>query len=229
MNNNNVKIIITDTKKLPNGLIIHKFAVQEGNVAVGDELQASIDIERRHAIARQPFSYPFIALGFASNSRRTAASGRLLVTDERLRFDFNHFEALTLEQLREIENKVNKQILANLPIVTQEMPLEEAKATGAMAFFGDKYGDIVRLVSMGDVSRELCGGTHCQYTGEIGQIKILSESGIGSGTRRIEALTGFAALEYYQQEEDKLHLLAEMLKSNPQNMEKRLETLLAGK
>lgn len=227
MNNNNVKIIITDTKKLPNGLIIHKFAVQEGNVAVGDELQASIDIERRHAIARNHSATHLLHWALRQTLGEQLHQAGSLVTDERLRFDFNHFEALTLEQLREIENKVNKQILANLPIVTQEMPLEEAKATGAMAFFGDKYGDIVRLVSMGDVSRELCGGTHCQYTGEIGQIKILSESGIGSGTRRIEALTGFAALEYYQQEEDKLHLLAEMLKSNPQNMEKRLETLLA--
>lgn len=227
MSNNNAKLAIIDTKKLPNGVIIHKFYVQEGRLAVGDSLQTVIDGERRRAIARNHSATHLLHRALRQTLGEQLHQAGSLVTDERLRFDFNHFEALTSAQLRQIENEVNRQILANLPITTQEMPLEEAKATGAMAFFGDKYGDIVRLVTMGDFSRELCGGTHCRYTGEIGQIKILGESGIGSGTRRIEALTGFAALDYYQQEEDRLHLLAEMLKSNPQNMEKRLETLLA--
>ena len=133
---------------------------------------------------------------------------------------------MTAQQIQGIEREVNKQILLNLPVVTREMPVEEAKATGAMAFFGDKYGDVVRLVSMGDFSLELCGGTHCQRTGDIGQIKILSESGIGSGLRRIEAVTGTGALQYHQQQEEKLAVLATLLKARPDNIEKRLEQVL---
>ena len=105
------------------------------------------------------------------------------------RFDFNHFEPLTAQQIEELEDIINQAILANMPINCEQMAIEKAKETGAMAFFGDKYGDVVRIVSMGNFSKEFCGGTHCKATGDIGCIKILGESGIGSGLRRIECLT----------------------------------------
>jgi len=220
------KIEIQDTQKLHNGLFVHKFIVVEGEIHQGDKVEAAVGEDRRRSIARNHSATHLLhkALRLALGEHVHQAGS--YVTDERLRFDFNSFEPLTAEQIRFIEDTVNKQILLNLPVVTKEMPVEEAKATGAMAFFGDKYGDIVRLVSMGDFSMELCGGTHCQHTGEIGQIKLLSESGIGAGLRRVEALTGEAALKYYQEQEEKLNLLAAMLKARPDNIEKRLEQLL---
>ena len=220
------KIEIQDTQKLHNGLFVHKFTILEGSIQLGDTVLAEIDSCRRKNIARNHSATHLLHKALRMTLGEHVHQAGSYVTDERLRFDFNSFEPLTPEQMRFIEEEVNKQIMENLPIITQEMPVEEAKATGAMAFFGDKYGDIVRLVSMGEFSRELCGGTHCQFTGDIGQIKLLSESGIGAGLRRIEALTGPAALKYRQEQEDKLNTLAAMLKARPDNVEKRLEQLL---
>ena len=220
------KVEILDTQKLHNGLFIHRFFVAEGQIHVGDQLEAMIDLRRRKNIARNHSATHLLHKALRMTLGEHVHQAGSYVTDERLRFDFNSFEPLSVQQIQSIENEVNKQILLNLPIVTQEMPVEEAKATGAMAFFGDKYGDVVRLVSMGDFSLELCGGTHCQRTGDIGQIKILSESGIGAGLRRVEALTGPGALKYHQQQEEKLAVLAAMLKARPDTVEKRLEQLL---
>jgi len=220
------KVEITDTRKLHNGQMAHKFTVREGRIAVNSPVSALVDANRRLRIARNHSATHLLHRALRLELGEHVHQSGSLVTDERLRFDFNHFEPLTAEQLRRIEDEVNKQILANRPVASKEMPLEEAKATGAMAFFGDKYGEIVRLVSMGDVSRELCGGTHCQRTGDIGLIKILSESGIGSGLRRIEALTGDNALRYYQAQEQRLNELANLLKANASNIEKRLEQVL---
>ena len=220
------KVEILDTKKLHNGLFVHKFFVVEGQVHVGDQLEAMIDLRRRKDIARNHSATHLLHKALRMTLGEHVHQAGSYVTDERLRFDFNSFEPLTAQQIQGIEREVNKQILLNLPVVTREMPVEEAKATGAMAFFGDKYGDVVRLVSMGDFSLELCGGTHCQRTGDIGQIKILSESGIGSGLRRIEAVTGTGALQYHQQQEEKLAALATLLKARPDNIEKRLEQVL---
>lgn len=227
ISHNGAKAKIIDTQKLNNGLLVHKFVMLEGCLNLGDTVNASIQDERRKAIARNHSATHLLHRALRMTLGEQVHQAGSLVTDERLRFDFNYFEPLTCEQLKEIEIDVNKQILANWPICSQEMPLEEAKATGAMAFFGDKYGDIVRMVSMGEVSRELCGGTHCSYTGEIGLIKILGESGIGSGMRRIEALTGEGALKYYYEQEDRLQNMAAMLKCNPQNAPKRLEALIS--
>jgi alanyl-tRNA synthetase len=220
------KIEVQDTQKLPNGVFVHKILIADGNIKVGDSMEAMIDSERRRAIARNHSATHLLhrALRLVLGEQLHQAGS--YVSHQRLRFDFNYFEPLTAEQLREIEAEVNRQILANLPIDSQEMPIDEAKARGAIAFFGDKYGDIVRMVSMGEVSSELCGGTHCSRTGDLGLIKILSESGIGSGMRRIEAVTGTGALDYYLQQEEKLYKIADMLKSNLNNMEKRLESII---
>lgn len=218
---------ILDTQKLHNGLFVHKFALREGALVLGDQVEAVIADERRAAIARNHSATHLLHRALRMTLGNHVHQAGSLVTDERLRFDFNHMQPLRAEELRQIEDEVNRQILADLPIIVEEMPLEQAKATGAMAFFGDKYGDIVRLVSMGEFSRELCGGTHCRRTGEIGSIKILGESGIGSGMRRIEALTGMAALQYHRGQEEKLAQLAALLKTTPANIEKRLDLVLS--
>ena len=147
------------------------------------------------------------------------------VSDERLRFDFTHFSAMKPEELAEVEKRVNDRIAAAVPVVTQVMSLDEAKKSGAMALFGEKYGDEVRVVSMGEYSTELCGGTHVANTGEIGAFKILSESGIASGVRRIEALSGRAVFAYYQQIENAAKEAAELLKTTPAKLAERIASL----
>ncbi len=219
-------IRVTDTKRLANGVFVHQVFIERGSIQVGDKITAHVDLNRRQAIARNHSATHLLHRALRMVLGEQLHQAGSYVSDERLRFDFNHFEPLGKEQLQTIEDDVNTQILANWPISAEEMPIDQAKAAGAMAFFGDKYGDIVRMVSMGEVSRELCGGTHCLHTGDIALIKILGESGIGSGMRRIEALTGSAALKYYQEQEAKLLRIADMLKSNADNMEKRLESLI---
>ena len=138
-----------------------------------------------------------------------------LVTPDRLRFDFAHFQAMTQEELAQVEAMVNEEIQAALPVVTEVMSIEDAKKTGAMALFGEKYGDSVRVVSMGDFSKELCGGTHVSNTGVITTFKIVSEAGIAAGVRRIEALTGDGVFGYYKEMEQKLAQIAALLKTTP--------------
>ena len=226
LTNETASLQITDTQKLHNGLMVHKFTVTQGELHVDDSVNAAIDAHRRQCTARNHSATHLLHRALRMTLGEHVHQAGSYVSDERLRFDFNNFEPLTKEQLDGIEQEVNSQIMNNLPITTQQLPLEEAKATGAMAFFGDKYGDIVRLVSMGDFSKELCGGTHCRHTGDIGLIKILGESGIGSGLRRIEACTGESALRYYHEKEAELNALAALLKANSGNIQKRLEQLL---
>ena len=218
---------ISDTQKMHNQLLAHKFRLTAGELQVGDKVDAVIDAERRRAIERNHSATHLLHRALRMVLGDNVHQAGSLVTNERLRFDFNYFEPLTAEQITEIEDIVNRSILENHPIDWKNMPIDEAKATGAMAFFGDKYGDIVRLVSMGEVSRELCGGCHCTHTGDIGSLKVLGESGIGSGLRRIECLTGFGALRHYREQEQRIEAAAAALKSTPANMEKRLEQLLA--
>jgi alanyl-tRNA synthetase len=149
------------------------------------------------------------------------------VDGERLRFDFSHFAAMTAEEIGKVEAIVNEQIEANLPVVTRVMTIEEAKQTGAMALFGEKYGEKVRVVSMGDYSTELCGGTHVAGTGVITAFKILSESGVAAGVRRIEALTGNGVFAYYRGLEQTLYSAAKVMKTTPASLVERCEHLQA--
>ena len=149
-----------------------------------------------------------------------------LVTPDRLRFDFTHFSAMTPEEIRQVETLVNEKIKESLPVKTEIMTLEDAKKSGAMALFGEKYGDTVRVVKMGDFSTELCGGTHINNTGVIGSFKILSETGIAAGVRRIEALTGDGLMHYYQETEKELHEAAKAAKTMPSALTSKIESLL---
>ena len=221
------KAEILDTQKMHNQLMVHQFRLESGELQVGDSVEAVIDASRRRAIERNHSATHLLHRALRIVLGDNVHQAGSLVTNDRLRFDFNYFEPLTKEQLYQVEDIVNQSILENHPIDWKNMPIDEAKATGAMAFFGDKYGDIVRLVSMGNVSRELCGGCHCTHTGDIGSLKVLGESGIGSGLRRIECLTGFGALAHYREQEQRIEAAAAALKSTPANMEKRLEQLLA--
>jgi alanyl-tRNA synthetase len=148
-----------------------------------------------------------------------------LVTSDRLRFDFTHFSALTRDEISRVEAIVNDEIAKSLPVHTDIMTVEEAKKTGAMALFGEKYGDSVRVVTMGDFSKELCGGTHVSNTGSIMVLKIVSETGVAAGVRRIEALTAAGVFSYYSEIEDELNHAAKTAKTEPVNLAKRIETL----
>ena len=145
---------------------------------------------------------------------------------DKLRFDFTHFSAMTPEEIRQVETLVNEKIKESLPVKTEIMTLEDAKKSGAMALFGEKYGDTVRVVKMGDFSTELCGGTHINNTGVIGSFKILSETGIAAGVRRIEALTGDGLMHYYQETEKELHEAAKAAKTMPSALTSKIESLL---
>jgi alanyl-tRNA synthetase len=149
------------------------------------------------------------------------------VDPARLRFDFVHFKPMTPEEIREVEDIVNKEIRSALEVSTQVMSIDDARKTGAMALFGEKYGENVRVVSMGDFSKELCGGTHVKNTGDIRAFKIVSESGIAAGVRRIEAISADAVFDYYRQEEDTLHEAAKVLKSNPSEIPAKIAHLLS--
>ena len=149
------------------------------------------------------------------------------VNENRLRFDFTHFSALTKEEIKEVERIVNEQIMNALPVKAENMPIEEAKKTGAAALFGEKYGDIVRVVSMGEFSKEFCGGTHVDNTGVITAFKIISETGVSAGVRRIEALTSKGLLKYYDEMEEKLEQAAKLVKASPDHLAEKISHLLA--
>jgi alanyl-tRNA synthetase len=150
-----------------------------------------------------------------------------LVTPERLRFDFTHFQGLTEDELEKIEKIVNQKVLQSLTVLAEEMGIKEAKKKGATALFGEKYGEVVRVVTMGDYSIELCGGTHLYNTSQVGLFKIISEGGVAAGIRRIEAVTGHKAYEYINQQELKMKEIAQILKSNPNEIVTKVENLVS--
>src|SRR5699024_8032267 len=193
------------------GLIRHRVSVETGELTVGDTVEASIDIERRDAIRRNHTATHLLhhALGEVLGDH-VQQQGSLVAAD-RLRFDFSHFESVTAEQIRLLEDHVNSQILANEPVRHFETTKAEAEAMGAVAFFGEKYGDVVRVLEAGSHSIELCGGTHVRRTGDIGPIKIVSESSIGSNLRRIEAISGFDPIQRIRDDEAALDAAAERL------------------
>ena len=203
----------------------HVGVVVSGVIRTGDEVTLTADKESRAAVRKNHSATHLLQKALKNVLGSHVEQKGSLVTPERLRFDFAHFSAMTPEEIRLVEKTVNEQIEAGLEVRTQIMSLEEAKKTGAMALFGEKYGEEVRVVSMGDFSIELCGGTHVQNTSEIKYFKILSEAGISAGVRRIEALTGNNVLRYYEKIEEDMKQAAALLKTNEAGVNGRISAL----
>lgn len=220
-------IKVMDCKKTPDGKYLHLGVVEKGFVENGSTVTAGIDIERRMSIAKNHTSTHLLQKALRSVLGEHVTQAGSLVEPDRLRFDFTHFSPMTSEELKRVENEVNDKIMENISVSAEEMKLDEARKLGAMALFGEKYGEIVRLIKIGNYSMELCGGTHLSSTGQAGLIKILGESGVASGVRRIEALTGSAAVRYFNERENLLYEIAAVLKTNPQDSVRRIEALMA--
>lgn len=205
---------VKETKKVGGGKIAHIGTVTGGAVSVGDTAILAYDKETRMAAARNHSTTHLLHKALRETLGVHVAQAGSSVNATRLRFDFSHFSALTPEELATVEEKVNDAILAALPITTQEMPIDEAKKLGAMALFGEKYGDVVRVVKMGDYSTELCGGTHLTNTSQAGLFTLISETGVAAGVRRIEGVTGYGTLRLLQSAQAHLNDVAKVLKTN---------------
>ena len=207
---------------------LHHVRVLDGAIAVGDNVLAVVDPGVRQATALNHSATHLLHAALRKVLGEHVSQKGSLVDSERLRFDFSHFEAISAEQLKQIETLVNDQVRANSNVATELCDMEQAKAKGAMALFGEKYGDSVRVLTMGDgFSVELCGGTHVQRTGDIGLIRITSESGVAAGVRRIEAVTGAKALALFDKVENLVDASARVLKANRDNLTEKLEQLVA--
>ena len=217
--------VVVDTIKLHGTMVGHVGYVSEGMIQVGDKVTLKVDSANRNATAKNHSATHLLQKALKLVLGNHVEQAGSYVDAERLRFDFTHFQAMTPEEIEKVEALVNEQIEKGLDVITEEMSLEDAKKTGAMALFGEKYGDKVRVVSMGDYSIELCGGTHVSNTSTISYFKIISESGISAGVRRIEALTGTGLMKHYADVEKKLHEAAKVAKTEPNNLVKRIETL----
>ncbi|RJR50168.1 MAG: alanine--tRNA ligase [Desulfobacteraceae bacterium] len=221
------RMIVKETLRLGHDLIIHLGRIEEGRFGTGDRVEARVDEERRRAIALNHTATHLLHAALREILGGHVKQAGSYVGPERFRFDFSHFTQVGAETLREVENLVNAYVRENHSLTVQELARDEAMKTGAMAIFEERYGEKVRVVSVGEgVSKELCGGTHTEKTGDVGIFKILSESAVGANVRRIEALTGGAALEYVQRLEDEVGRAAALLKSTPDQLKERVERLL---
>ena len=218
---------VEDTIKLLGGKIGHVGHVASGMLKVGDKVSLEVNEEKRALSARNHSATHLLQQALRQVLGTHVEQAGSSVNEYRLRFDFTHFSAMTKEELKKVENIVNQQIMNCLPVKAENMPIEEAKKTGAAALFGEKYGDIVRVVSMGDFSKEFCGGTHVDNTGVITAFKIISETGVAAGVRRIEALTSKGLLRYYDELEEKLERSAKLLKTTPDKVEERLSHMIS--
>lgn len=221
------KADVTDAKALPNGLTYLVAVITEGVIRKGDELKTAVDKERNLAIARNHTATHLLQAALRKVLGNHVNQAGSLVTPDRLRFDFTNFAPVSAAELEAVEDMVNAEILKNIPVVIEEMPIDDAKKKGAMALFGEKYGDIVRVVSVKDFSCELCGGSHVPFTSVIGSFRILSESGTGTGVRRIEAVTGAAAVKKAKADAAELESIAELIKAKPSDIPERLSHILA--
>lgn len=204
------------------GIIAHCCEMTEGVIRVGDEVKCSVDAVKRNCTARNHTATHLLQKALREIIGAHVQQAGSSVNENMLRFDFSHFEAVTKEQLEKIQDRVNEKINEFLPVTCEEMSMENAKKSGAMALFGEKYKSTVRVVSAGQWSRELCGGIHVKNTGEIGAFKIISESGIASGVRRIEAVTGTGVLSESLKSDRILEAAAEVLKANKSNLIERI-------
>ncbi|MCI9465338.1 MAG: alanine--tRNA ligase [Lachnospiraceae bacterium] len=218
---------VEDTVKMLGGKVGHIGRMVSGMFKTGDTVTLEVDAERRNATCKNHSATHLLQKALRMVLGTHVEQAGSYNDDERLRFDFSHFSAMTAEELAKVEQIVNEKIAENIPVVTEVLTVEEAKKTGAMALFGEKYGETVRVVEMGDFSKEFCGGTHVGNTGVISSFKIISESGVAAGVRRIEALTGSGVTRYYAELEDKLNEAAKILKATPANLLDRCGHLMA--
>ncbi|MCI8955741.1 MAG: alanine--tRNA ligase [Eubacterium sp.] len=216
---------VVDTIKLHGSMIGHVGYVTKGMLQAGDKAVLKVDATLRNSTAKNHSATHLLQKALKVVLGEHVEQAGSYVDADRLRFDFTHFQAMTKEEIQKAEAMVNEQIAKGLDVITKEMSLEEAKKTGAMALFGEKYGDTVRVVSMGDYSVELCGGTHVSNTSTISYFKIISEAGISAGVRRIEALTGTGLMKYYAEMEETLHEAAKIAKSEPNGLAKKIQSL----
>lgn len=218
---------VEDTVKAAGGKIGHVGCVVSGMIKTGDTAVLKVDEEKRALSARNHSATHLLqaALRIVLGSHVEQAGSS--VNENRLRFDFTHFSALTEEEIKKVETIVNENIAKCLPVKAENMPIEEARKTGAAALFGEKYGDIVRVVSMGDVSKEFCGGTHVENTGVITAFKILSETGVSAGVRRIEALTSKGLLQYYDELEQEMKDVSRLVKASAGRLTEKITHLLS--
>ncbi len=214
---------VVDTIKLQGGKIGHVGTVLKGIFKVGEQVTLQVNAGQRAATAKNHSATHLLQKALRTVLGSHVEQAGSLVSEDRLRFDFTHFQSLTSEEITRVEELVNEQISFNLPVATQVKSLDEAKKAGAMALFGEKYGDSVRVVTMGDYSMELCGGTHVNNTGVIMVFKIVSEAGIAAGVRRIEALTGNGVLTYYKELEQQLHEISKAAKADPSQLIGKIE------
>jgi alanyl-tRNA synthetase len=218
---------IVDTQKLDAGLIVHRGRVLQGAIAVGDRVLLAVDWLRREATRLNHSATHILHAVLREVLGTHVRQAGSLVAPDRLRFDFSHHKPIDGQALADIEARVNAYLRANAEVTHEEMPYDDAIALGALAFFGDAYGERVRVVRMGDFSIELCGGTHVQRTGDIGVFKLRSESGVAAGTRRLEAVTGEGALRWIRQREELLREIAVAVKSPEEGLQEKVERLLA--
>lgn len=220
------EFVVSDTVKMLGGKVGHIGKVTKGMVKTGDVVELLVDQEKRDAIGKNHSATHLLQKALREVLGNHVEQAGSDVNADRLRFDFSHFSAMTSEEIKRVEAIVNEKIEAALPVVTEIMTLEEAKKTGAMALFGEKYGETVRVVRMGDFSTELCGGTHVENTSKISAFKIVSESGVAAGVRRIEALTSGAVFAYYDRIEEQLEQAAKLLKTGTGDVTEKIEHLL---
>ena len=214
---------VSDVQKNKGGKIMHYGKLSEGTLSVGDTVTVSIDTTRRSAIRRAHSATHLLQRALRDVLGDHVHQAGSLVEPDRLRFDFTHFSAMTPEQISEVERMVNEAILTGYPVDTREMPIDEARKAGATALFGEKYGDIVRVVNMGGYSVELCGGTHLDNTAKAGPFHIVSEASVASGVRRIEAVTGPETMKTLYQSQEILSVLGAMFKAGPAELIGRVE------
>ena len=217
---------VKDVQIVYNEVISHKVIITKGNIKVGDKVELKVDADNRNSIKRNHSATHILHSALRKIVGEHIKQAGSYVSKERLRFDITHYEALTKEQIQAIENLVNKEILKATQVITEVKSLNDAKNEDVIALFEEKYGDEVRIVKIGDFSKELCGGTHVSNTGEIGLFKILTETSVSAGVRRIEAITGLEALKFTQKQEKTINNLNALLNTTTENLEEKIQSLL---
>lgn len=225
-NGENNVFLVADTSKNADGIILHGGTVSRGIISVGDSVNASLNEMRRKAIMKNHTAAHLLQAALRQVLGTHVEQAGQLVNEYEVRFDFTHFNPMTSDELAEVEMLVNMFIMSAQPVVMQEMPIEEAKKMGAMMLFGEKYGDIVRVVKAGEFSTEFCGGTHVTNSGELGLFKIISESSVAAGVRRITAYTGINIIKYINQNEQMINFVASTLKTGVGEIDSRISALV---